>query len=60
MKICTFTVLFKSDLSRLSVKIVLAWNILLSSKCQIFIKKLFEIEVTKKDVENIFDVLYDF
>ena len=62
MKICTLTVLLKSGLSRFTspVKIVFAWNIVLSSQCQIFIKKLSEIEVTKKDVKIFFDVSYDF
>ena len=48
----TLTLLLKSGLSRFTspVKIVFAWNIVLSSQCQIFIKKLSEIEVTKKDV----------
>ena len=55
MKICTLTVLLKSGLSRFTspVKIVFAWNIVLSSQCQIFIKKLSEIKVTKKDVKNV-------
>ena len=62
MKICTLTVLLKSGLSIFisPVKIVFAWNIVLSSQCQIFIKKLSEIELTKKDVRKIFDVTYDF
>ena len=56
MKICNLTVLLKSDLSRFTslVKIVFAWNIVLSGQCQIFIKKLSEIEVTKKDVKFFF------
>ena len=55
MKICTLTVLLKLGLSRFTspVKIVFAWNIVLSSQCQIFIKKLSEIKVTKKDVKNV-------
>ena len=62
MKICTLTILLKSDLSRSTspVKIVFAWNMVLSSQCQILIKKLSEIEVTKKDVKNFFDVSYGF
>ena len=62
MKICTLTVLLKSGLSRFTspVKIVFAWNIVLSSQCQIFIKKLSEIEVTKKNVKIFFDNSYDF
>ena len=52
MKICTLIVLLKSGLSKFTspVKIVFAWNIVLSSECHIFIRKLSEIEVTKKDV----------
>ena len=62
MKICSLTVLLKSGLSIFlsPVKIVFAWNIVLSSQCQIFIKKLSEIELTKKDVRKFFDVAYDF
>ena len=62
MKICTLTVLLKLGLSRFTspVKIVFAWNIVLSSQCQIFIKKLSEIEVTKKNVKIFFDNSYDF
>ena len=62
MKICTFTVLLQSGLSRFTspVKIVFAWNIVLSSQCQVFIKKLSEIEVTKNDVKIFFDVSFDF
>ena len=62
MKICTLTLLFKSGLSRFKspFKIVFAWNIVLSSQCQISIKKLSEIEVTKKDVKYFFDASYDF
>ena len=62
MKICTFTLLLKSSLSRFTstAKIVFAWNFVLSSQCQIFIKKLSEIEVTKKDVKFFFDVSYGF
>ena len=62
MKICTFTVLLKSGLSRFTspVKIAFAWNIVLSNQFQIFIKKLSEIEVTKKDVKFFFDISYDF
>ena len=43
----------KSGLSRFTspAEIVFAWNIVLSSQCQIFIKKLSEAEVTKKDVD---------
>ena len=54
MKICTLTVLLKLGLSRFTspVKIVFAWNIVLSSQCQIFIKKLSEIKVKKKDVKH--------
>ena len=54
MKICTLTILLKSGLSRFTspVKIVFAWNIVLSSQCQIFIKKFSEIKVTKKGVKN--------
>ena len=54
--------MLKSGLSRFTspVNIVFAWNIVLSSQCQIFIKELSEIEVTKKDVKNFFDVSYDF
>ena len=53
MKICTFTILLKSGLSRFTspVKIDITRNIVLSSQCQIFIKKLSQIEVTKKDIE---------
>ena len=53
MKICTFTVLLKSGLSRFTspVKIDITRNSVLSSQCQIFIKKLSQIEVTKKDIE---------
>ena len=53
MKIFTFTVLLKSGLSRFTspVKIDITRNIVLSSQCQIFIKKLSQIEVTKKDIE---------
>ena len=53
MKICTFTVLLKSGLSRFTspVKIDITRNIVFSSQCQIFIKKLSQIEVTKKDIE---------
>ena len=42
--------MLKSGLSRFTspVKIVFAWNIVLSSQCQIFIKELSEIEVTKR------------
>ena len=36
------------------------WNIVLSSQCQIFMKKYSEIKVSKKDVKNFFDVSYDF
>ena len=55
-------ILLKSDSPRFtsSVKIIFTWNNVLSSQCQIFIKKLPEIEVTKKEVENLFDVSYDF
>ena len=62
MKIFTFTVLLKSGLSRFisPVKIVFASNIVLSSQCQILMKKLSEIEVTKKDVKLFFDVSVDF
>ena len=43
------------------VKIVFTWNNVLSSQCQIIIKKMSEIEVTKKDVEIFFfGVSYDF
>ena len=53
VKICTLTLLLKSGWSIFtsSVKIVFAWTIVLSSHCQIFIKKLSEIEVKKKDVK---------
>ena len=53
MKVCTLTVLLKSVLSRFTspAKIVFAWNIVLSSQCQILIKKLSEIEVAKQDVK---------
>ena len=56
MKICTPTVLLKSGLSRLTspVKSVFAWNIVLSSQCQIFIKQLSEIEVAKKTIKFFF------
>ena len=62
MKIFTLSVLLKSGLSRFTspVKIIFAWNIVFSSQCQIFIKKLSEIKVTKKNVKTIFDVSYDF
>ena len=62
MKIFTLTVLLKSGLSRFTspAKIVFAWNIVLSSQFQIFIKKISEIEVTKKDVKIFSDVLFDF
>ena len=62
MKICTLTVLLISALSIFTspVKIVFAWNIVLSSQCQVFIKKLSEIEVTKKYLKNFFDVSYGF
>ena len=62
MKICTPTVLLKSGLSRLTspVKSVFAWNIVLSSQCQIFIKQLSEIEVAKKTIKFFFDVSDDF
>ena len=55
MKIFTFTLLLKSGLSRFTspVKIDIAWNIVLSSQCQIFLKKLSQIEVTKKDIEIV-------
>ena len=54
MKICTLMVLLKSGLSRftLVVEFVSAWNIVLSSQCQTFVKELSEIEFTKKIVEN--------
>ena len=53
IKFCV-TVLLQSGLSRFTspVKIVFAWNIVLSSQCQIFIKKLSEIEVTKRMLKN--------
>ena len=53
MNICTLTVLLKSRLSRFTspFKIVFPWNIVLSSQCQIFIKKLSKIEVPKNDVK---------
>ena len=62
MKICTFTVLLKSDLSRFTspIKIVFTSSIVLSSQCQTFKNKLSEIEVTKKDVKIFFGVSYDF
>ena len=62
MKICTLTVLLKSGLSKLTspVKIFFAWNIVLSSHCQLFIKKLSEIDVTKKDVKKILDFSDEF
>ena len=62
MKICTLTVLLKSDLSRFKspVKIAFAWNIVLSSQFQMFTKKLSEIEATKKDVKKVFDVSHYF
>ena len=62
MKIYMLTVLSKTGLSRFisPVKIVFAWNIALSGQWQIFIKKLSEVEVTKKDVKIFFDVSYDF
>ena len=50
MKICTFTVLLKSRFTS-PVKIDITRNIVFSSQCQIFIKKLSQIEVTKKDIE---------
>ena len=45
--------MLKSGLSRFTspVKIDITRNIVLSSQCQIFIKKLSQIEVTKKDIE---------
>ena len=54
MKICTLMVLLKSGLSRftLVVEFVSAWNIVLSSQCQTFVKELSEIEFTKKIAEN--------
>ena len=62
MEVCTLTVLLKSGLSRFTppIKTVFAWNFVLLSQCQIFIKKLSEFEVTKKDVNKIFDISYDF
>ena len=62
MKICSLTVLLKSGLPRFTspIKIVFSWNIVLSSQCQIFIKKISEIEVMKKDVKIFFDVSYNF
>ena len=53
MNICTLTVLLKSRLSRFTspFKIVFPWNIVLSSQCQIFIKKLSKIEFPKNDVK---------
>ena len=62
MMICTLNVLLISGLSRFTspVKIVFAWNIVLSSQCQVFTKKLSKIEVTKKDLKKFFDVSYDF
>ena len=62
MKICTLTILPESGLSRFTspVKIVFAWNIVLSSQCQIFTKKPAEIEVTKKKVKLFFEFSYYF
>ena len=55
MKICTLTVLLKSGLSRFTspVKIVFAWNIVLSSKCQIFIRNFLKSRL-QKGILNFF------
>ena len=52
----TPTLLLKSGLLRFPspVKIVFKWNIVLSSQCQIFIKKLSAIEVTKRTLNFFF------
>ena len=55
MKIYTLTVLLKSSLSRFTspVKIVFEWNIVLSSQCQIFIKKLLKRRQQKRMLRDL-------
>ena len=54
-KIFTLTLLLKFNLSRFTspVQIFFPWNIVLSSQCQIFIKKLSEIKVIKRMLKKL-------